>query len=105
MEKTKIQKWKALWKILRFEKFGNIQTNITPYLLEKLKLEKEDLLKIVISEKEILVPFVETFSDVSKEELCALMDSQELLNICLNQGNAFKKLGILGGERIELSVY
>ncbi|MFQ6089233.1 MAG: S-adenosyl-l-methionine hydroxide adenosyltransferase family protein [Candidatus Methanofastidiosia archaeon] len=104
-KKPKFKDGKFYGKILRSEKFGNIQTNITFNLIEKLKLERGDLLKIVISEKEILVPFVETFSDVSKGELCALMDSQELLSICLNQGNAFQKLGILGGERIVLSIF
>jgi S-adenosylmethionine hydrolase len=69
--------------VLRIDGFGNIQTTINAgYVPKKAKLT------IHIKDTELVIPYVTTFGDVNPGELLVYTDSDGLLTISQNQGNA-----------------
>ena len=100
----------AIWKdgaiqghVLRIDRFGNVQTNIDAFLLERIGAKKGDQLVLEFSENHNIVPFVETFADVSPNELLFYVDSDGKLSLSLNMGSAHDFLGML--EDMELKVW
>lgn len=69
--------------VLRVDRFGNIQTNV-----DAEKVPKTQNLTIQIGENQLGLPFVETFGDVNPGELLVYKDSDGLLTISQNQGDA-----------------
>ncbi len=75
--------------VLRVDRFGNIQTNV-----DAEKIPKTQNLTIQIGENQLGLPFVKTFGDVNPGELLVYEDSDGLLTISQNQGNAAHHLKV-----------
>ena len=76
-------------KVLRIDRFGNIQLNVPA---EKIPEKKEVTLKI--KGEKLVLPYVKTFGEVDKGELLIYKDSDGLLTISQNQGNASRILTV-----------
>jgi S-adenosylmethionine hydrolase len=90
-------------RVLRIDVFGNIQTNIDVFLLERVGMKKGDQLVLKFSDRHIIIPFVESFTDVPPNELLFHIDSDDLLSLSLNMGSAHDFLGVL--EDMEIKVW
>ena len=75
--------------VLRIDRFGNIQTTIDAQIIRERKE-----VGIEIGGHELEIPVVRTFDEVPKGELLLYEDSDGLLTLALNQGNAAKTLEI-----------
>ncbi|MBU7017186.1 MAG: SAM-dependent chlorinase/fluorinase [Theionarchaea archaeon] len=73
--------------VLRIDRFGNIQLSIPS---DRIKRTRE--VSIRIGEKDVVLPFVKTFGEVNPGELLIYEDSDGLLTVSQNQGDASKIL-------------
>lgn len=76
-------------KVLRIDRFGNIQLNVPA---QKIPEKKEVILEI--KGKQLVLPYVKTFGEVDKGELLIYKDSDGLLTVSQNQGNASQLLNV-----------
>ena len=75
--------------VLRIDRFGNIQLNI-----DAEKIPKTQNLTVRIGENQLILPLVNTFGDVDQGELLVYEDSDGLLTISQNRGNAAEHLKV-----------
>ncbi|MGQ9623205.1 MAG: SAM hydrolase/SAM-dependent halogenase family protein [Candidatus Caldatribacteriaceae bacterium] len=88
-------------EVAYFDRFGNIETNISRIFLEGLKLYNE--VTIYIEEKEFKATYCRTYGDVPKGALLIHADSSGFLEIAVNQGNAREEFSLQGGEKVCIS--
>ena len=88
-------------KIIYVDSFGNIITNIDALKLSQV-LEYNKKIKLFIGRRRIDIPFVRAYNYVKPGELLTTIGSSNLLEISINQGNAFKKLGLKTDSEISL---
>jgi hypothetical protein len=67
--------------------FGNLITNISDEDFEKLGYQLGDKLKVTIAGREIAMPFVKTFSDVSIKQPLLFIDSRGRASFAVNQSS------------------
>ena len=77
--------------VTRIDRFGNVQLcvaaeNVKPFITDVLPIEIED--------EKLMLPFVKTFGEVADGELLVYEDSDGLLTLAQNQGNAAQLLNI-----------
>ena len=102
----RIDKDKIIGNIIHIDDFGNIVTNIKKENIEKFcKAKTCRDFKINIGNQELIVPFLRSYSDIAKDNLLALIDSENYLEISVNMGNAAKMLKAKERERIVVRVY
>jgi S-adenosylmethionine hydrolase len=75
--------------VLRVDRFGNIQFNIKADMIPETPR-----VTLKIKEEELTLPFVKTFGEVDPKEFLLYEDSEGLLTISQNQGNAADLLNI-----------
>jgi S-adenosylmethionine hydrolase len=81
--------------VVRIDRFGNIQTSIPAEMLYK-----KPEITLEIEKRLFVLPYVETFGDVEPGELLVYKDSDGLVTISQNQGNAFNVLHVKKKTRI-----
>lgn len=74
--------------VLRIDRFGNIQTTI-----DAETVPKKPALTMRIGEKELILPFVNTFGEVAPGACLVYEDSDGLITLSQNQGDASRFLG------------
>ena len=89
-------------KVIYVDKYENAITNINWDLFNK-QGNKRPFKISFNSFKNIITNISETYSDVSISEACALFDSNNLLEIAVNQGNAGSLLGLYHDTKIRIS--
>ena len=93
--KAKIIGKKIVGQIIHIDRFGNAVTNITKTITEKLGVNYGDIIIIKINKKpkiEKRICFKPTFSQVNKGETIALINSDDKIELSVNQGSAEKAL-------------
>ncbi|MET1159912.1 MAG: S-adenosyl-l-methionine hydroxide adenosyltransferase family protein [Thermoprotei archaeon] len=84
--------------VLYIDIFGNIMTNATKEVLEKLGWKQGDILSIEFNEKPgVLCKLVPSFSHVKKGEYACYINSWGYFEIAINMGNAARELGVKKG--------
>lgn len=76
--------------VLRIDQFGNIQLNVKAERIPKIS----EIVTVQVKGKTLRLPFVETFGAVTTGELLLYKDSDGLLTIAQNQGNAAQSIGV-----------
>ncbi len=97
IEKAKIIGKKIVGQIIHIDRFGNAVTNITKAITEKIGIKYGDNIKIKINKKpkiEKKIIFKPTFSLAKKGETIFLINSDDKLEISVNQGSAEKILDL-----------
>jgi S-adenosyl-L-methionine hydrolase (adenosine-forming) len=74
--------------------FGNLVTNVDAEVFAKLGYKLGDKVSFKLGERELVAPFVKTFSDVSIGEPLFYIDSRGRLGFSVNQAFAAKKYDI-----------
>jgi Uncharacterized conserved protein len=95
---------KIVGEVIFIDQFGNIVTNISSNLLKELKITYNTIIKVKIKDSEVKLPFVKTYSEVKLGDPLILIDSFDLLEIAINQGNAKEKFNIEVGETVSLLI-
>lgn len=75
-------------KVIYIDEFGNLVTNISKDYLQKAGFNKHKYFKLLIGMKEYKLPFIKTYAEVKKGNPLLLINSFNLLEIAINQGNA-----------------
>jgi S-adenosylmethionine hydrolase len=75
--------------VVRIDRFGNIQTSI-----EASTLQDRKKVTIVMGDQKLVIPVVKTFGEVNKGEFLIYEDSDGLLTLAQNQGDAAQELHI-----------
>lgn len=90
-------------EVIHIDRFGNAITNIKAEDIQSLLgKKKSDLLRIRIKDR--AVPLREFYSQGPAGELCALIDSSDLLELFVYLGSAATAFGIKAGDGVEASV-
>lgn len=89
-------------RVIHIDGFGNLVMNITSEILEEIGAKEKSAFKVKIRGREYKVPYVRHFSAVPKEELLMLIAGGGYLELSVNMGNAFKRLFVERGEKLEL---
>ncbi len=84
--------------VLRIDRFGNIQLSIPS---DRIKRKREVSMRI--GEKDVVLPYVKTFGEVNPGELLIYEDSDGLLTVSQNQGDASKVLNVT--RRMKVSIF
>jgi hypothetical protein len=96
-----IQKNKILGQILSIDRFGNATTNIPQKLLETKFPHQEFQLKI--GKHPPLKELTSHYALGKRGQPLLIIGSSGLLEICLNQGSAAKKLKLKSGMKVTLT--
>ncbi len=89
-------------EIIYADIFGNLMTNIKREYLEGINVKHGDKLRIVVDGREIICPFVPSFSHVGKGEYACYINSWDHFEIGINHGNAQKELRVNIPTHIEV---
>jgi S-adenosylmethionine hydrolase len=89
-------------KVIYVDRYENAITNISKSLFEEHGKKRPFTISFN-SFKNVLTKISETYSDVQISEACALFDSNDLLEISVNQGNAGSLLGLKQDTKIRIS--
>ncbi len=93
-DKDGLQGW-----IIHIDKFGNLITNLSASVIDKVTGQKD--LKLYVGNT-ILTNIVDTFGSVVEGEPAAYIGSSGMLEIAINKGNAQEMLGVKKGAQISL---
>ena len=99
--KYEITSQSAVGRIIYIDGFGNIVTNIVGgKLLQFLGFNKE--IMVIMGEKQIKIPFVQSYNFVKQKNLLGTIGSSNLFEISQNQGNAAKQLKVNIDDEIKI---
>lgn len=98
--RPKVVKGNFTGEILYIDGFGNIITNASTSLLEKMEVKEGDLLKIKMERTAKVVRFCRAYGEVPKHELLAIIGSSDFLEISINQGNAAEFFNVRPGNKL-----
>ena len=89
-------------QIIYFDHFGNGITNITKKDIVEYLDKKNHEIFLFIKDKNLQIPFKNTYLEVEKHKPLCLIGSFDHLEISVNCGNAKKQLGLYEGQEIIL---
>jgi S-adenosyl-L-methionine hydrolase (adenosine-forming) len=82
--------------------YGNVMTNITAEMLGDLGIEVEDRLIITTDIQIRTAPLVHTYASVPDGSPLALINSQGLVELAVNQGSMAEEIGVATGDTIRI---
>lgn len=83
--------------------YGNVVTDIAPALLDSAGFRVGDTLRVTVGARTVVLPWVNTFSDVATGAPLAVMHSRALLSFSLNMGDFAKRHGVKRGDPVIVS--
>ena len=90
--------------IIHCDNFGNLVTNVTYDILEKIGAEESSRFRLNISGNKLEIPYVRRFSAVPKGDLLLLVAGGGFMEISVNQGSAKERLGLESGMKLILEL-
>ncbi len=102
--KAKMEEGAIDGEVVHIDDFGNIITNITAKDLKRLGLGIEGKALVEIGGKRRSLRLVKSFGYARKGEIVLIIDSEDLLEISVNMGNASKRLNVKIGDRIRIEL-
>ncbi len=90
--------------VIHIDGFGNIVTNITYEILENIGVKDDSFFEVEISGKDYKLPYVRRFSSVPEGDLLILVAGGGYMEFAINQGSAYKRLGIGKGEKVQIKI-
>ena len=103
IEKDKDGQLHIVGKVIYLDRYENALINISEELFNQYVGKKEFSISFN-SFTNVIDTISESYSDVPASEMCALFDSNGMLEIAINQGNAGSLLGLKLDTRVRLSV-
>ncbi|MFQ6052976.1 MAG: SAM hydroxide adenosyltransferase, partial [Candidatus Bathyarchaeia archaeon] len=89
-------------RVIHIDGFGNLVTNITYEILERIGARYGCHFAVDIHGREYRLPYVRHFSALPKGGLLLLVAGGGYLELAVNQGNAQERLGAVRGEKVSL---
>lgn len=96
-----ISKKNITGKVIYFDHFGNIITNINGKQVKEV-LDYNKKIKLCINNKQKEAVFVKSYGFAKKGQILATIGSSNYLEISINQDNAAEKLGLKDGDEIKI---
>ena len=100
--KPNIKNGTCYGEILFIDRYGNIITNITRSLINKLKINIGNKVKLKIGTNELDARFVKTYAQGELGEFICLISSTDTLEIAVNMGKITDYFLALVGEPVEI---
>lgn len=91
----------ALGKVIYFDNFGNIITNIEGTKLKQV-IEFDRELMVLIGGKKLKIPFVKSYNFAKPKDILSTIGSSNLFEIAQNQGNAAKNLKVKLDDEVKI---
>jgi S-adenosyl-L-methionine hydrolase (adenosine-forming) len=85
-------------EVLQVDRFGNLQFNFDASHLERMPLDRDDILEVRMEGHRMNVPLCETFSDVEAGDFVLVEDSYRHISLAINKGDAARKLQARAGS-------
>ncbi len=89
--------------VIHVDGFGNLVTNVTYEVLERIGTVDGSTFKVEVTGNEYTLPYARRFSAVPEGELLLLVAGGGYLEFAVNQGNAEERLGIGRGDSVRLT--
>ena len=90
--------------IIHVDGFGNMVTNVTYEVLDRLGVKGDSVFDVEVSGENYRLPYVRRFSAVPDGELLILVAGGGYMEFAVNQGNAQERLGIGKGEKVRITL-
>jgi S-adenosylmethionine hydrolase len=90
--------------IIHCDNFGNLVTNVTYDILEKIGADERSRFRLNISGNKLEIPYVRRFSAVPKGDLLLLVAGGGFMEISVNQGSAKDRLGLESDTKLILEL-
>ncbi|MBQ04257.1 hypothetical protein CL673_06055 [Candidatus Bathyarchaeota archaeon] len=90
--------------IIHVDGFGNMVTNITYDVLNRMGVNVDSVFDVEISGKKLKLPYVRRFSAVPEGELLTVVAGGGYMEFAVNQGNAHNQLGVGKGEKVRITL-
>jgi hypothetical protein len=84
--------------------YGNLLTNVPEALFSELGAERGKTLTVSAGAETLQLPVVRTYADVPVGEPLALINSQGLVELAVNQGSMAERLGVGSGDALQLQI-
>ncbi|HEV7734488.1 MAG TPA: SAM-dependent chlorinase/fluorinase [Candidatus Binatia bacterium] len=82
--------------------YGNLVTDVDAPLFLRLGWARGDQVVVRIGERELTLPFVQTFGSVPEGQPLLYIDSRERLAAAVNKGNFAERFGVTPGTRFTI---
>jgi S-adenosylmethionine hydrolase len=87
--------------VIAVDRYGNARLSVKA---EEADLRFGSLIEVEAGEGGMLVRYVETFGHSKVGDLMLVPDSHQRLSLSVNQGNAYRALGLRAGDRVRLTL-
>ena len=88
--------------IIYIDRFGNIMSNISHELVEKLGVKYGDTISVIIGSRGFECPYVRSFSNVPEGEVACYINSWGYFEVGINKSSAAELLKVETGEKIRI---
>jgi S-adenosylmethionine hydrolase len=95
----------GIWEgeVVHVDRFGNLTTSFTrAYLDVVLATVGSDPTELVVLVEGVVLPLVRTYADIAEGEACALIGSNERLEVAVHRGSASRVLGASRGAPVRI---
>jgi S-adenosylmethionine hydrolase len=89
-------------QVLLADHYGNLITNVPQAMIREMGLEQGERLAVSFGPKNLIVPLVRTYGDVPVGSPLALINSQGLLELAVNQGSLAAEQGVASGAEVRI---
>ena len=103
--KPQIKNREVIGEILHIDNFGNIISNISKEVLEKIGVNYGDFIDITLGDKSLNLILYSTYSDVQIGKPLAIIGSHDYLEVAINQSNASRIFKKEIGETFKVSIF
>jgi S-adenosylmethionine hydrolase len=93
---------KILGEVFCTDAFGNIITSIKEEHLSDYGVKGADFVNIKVGEKSLRVSLSKTYGTVDKGQVTGVLNSFDHFEITVREGSAAERLGVKGGEALEV---
>lgn len=89
-------------EVLHVDGFGNVITNISSELIEKLAISENEFVRIEMGEKAAVLKMCLAYGDVSLSSALVIVGGHDFLEVSVNQGSAAKRFNVKSGDSIRV---
>lgn len=86
-------------QVIHINKYGSLHLNILHPDWDKFNVEKNQIIILNLQNKEVELPFVETFGEVDKNKPLILKDDYGRVEVAINMGNFSETYNIKVGDK------
>lgn len=99
-EEALIKDNKIIATVIQINKYGSLRLNILHKEFDKLSVPLGKDVELVLKNRQITIPYYETFAQIAKDKALILKDDFGRMEIAINRSNFSKKYNIKLGDKI-----